>query len=149
VLPYLAERLRFRFAICSVLDSGTTRNSHPGPRLPAPHATLLPIIMSQSVLDIDETFFMHSPSMGSGPPKNVDIPDSLRSATQRLGFPPSYVVVGVYRLLLDKALFSPVWQNCRSGFWKSVVVGSVWVRDRNIQLAVNRRLTSPHVHSRF
>jgi hypothetical protein len=83
--------------------------------------------MSQSVLDIDENFFMRSPSEGSGPSKNVNIPDSLQRATQRLGFPPSYVVVGVYRLVFDKALFSPVWQMCRSGFLRGVAVGGVWV----------------------
>ena len=93
--------------------------------------------MSQSVLDIDETFFMRSPSEGSGPPKDVEIPNSLQSATQRLGFPPSYVVVGIYRLLSDKALFSPVWQRCRSGFLRSAAVGIVWVRGHNIKLVVN------------
>jgi hypothetical protein len=91
------------------------------------HDALPPIIMSQPVLDIDENFFMRSQSEGSGPSKNVDIPDSLQRATQRLGFPPSYVVVGVYRLISDKALFSPVWQMCRSGFLRGVTVGSVWV----------------------
>jgi hypothetical protein len=83
--------------------------------------------MSQSVLDVDENFFTRSPSEGSGPSKNVKIPDSLQRATQRLGFPPSYVVVGVYRLVFDKALFSPVWQRCRSGFMKGAAVGGVWV----------------------
>jgi len=83
--------------------------------------------MSQSVLDIDENLFIRSPSEGSGPPKNVTIPDSLQRATQRLGFPPSYVVVGVYRLGFDEALFSPVWQRCRSGFLRGVAVGGVWV----------------------
>ncbi|KAN0107715.1 hypothetical protein V8E52_009882 [Russula decolorans] len=82
--------------------------------------------MSQSVLDVDENFFTRSPSEGSGPSKNVKIPDSLQRATQRLGFPPSYVVVGVYRLVFDKALFSPVWQRCRSGFMKGAAVGGVW-----------------------
>ncbi len=83
--------------------------------------------MSQSVLDIDENFFMRSPSEGSGPSKNVNIPDSLQRATQRLGFPLTYVVVGVYRLVSDKALFSPVWRSCRSGFLRGIAVGGVWV----------------------
>ena len=104
--------------------------------------------MSQSVLDIDETFFTRSPSEGSGPPKNVDIPDSLQSATQRLRFPPSYVVVGVYRLLSDKALFSPVWKKCRSGFLRSAAVCGVWVCGRNIKFA-SYRLTLPRTHSHF
>ena len=101
--------------------------------------------MSQSVLDIDDKFFLPSPSEGSGPPKNVDIPESLQNAAHRLSFPPSYVVVGVYRLLSDKALFSPVWQKCRSGFLRSAAVGSVWVCDRNINLATNRRITLSHI----
>jgi hypothetical protein len=88
--------------------------------------------MSQSVLDVDENFFARNPSEGSGPAKNMDIPDSLQSATRRLSFPPSYVVVGVYRLLSDKALFSPVWQGCRSGFLRSAAIGGVWVRGRSI-----------------
>jgi hypothetical protein len=85
--------------------------------------------MSQSVHrpDIDETFFMRSPSEGSGPSKDVNVPDSLQRATQRLGFPPSYVIVGVYRLVVDKALFSPVWKGCKSGFLRGVAVGSAWV----------------------
>ncbi len=83
--------------------------------------------MSRSVLDTDENVFMRNPSEGSGPPKNVDIPNSLQRATLRLGFPPSYVIVGVYRLLSDKALFSPVWQRCRSGFLGGAAIGSVWV----------------------
>jgi hypothetical protein len=64
--------------------------------------------MLQSASVVDETFFMRSPSEGSGPPKNVEFPNSLQSATQRLGFPPSYVVVGVYCLLSNKALIVAV-----------------------------------------
>jgi len=79
------------------------------------------------VLDIDEKNFMRSLSEGSGPSKDVKIPDSLQRSTQRLRFPPSYVVVGIYRLCFDKALFSPVWQRCRSGFMRGVAVGGVWV----------------------
>ena len=105
--------------------------------------------MSPSVLDINETFFMRSPSEGSGPTKDVDIPDSLQRATQRLGFPPSYVVVGVYRLVSDMALFSPVWQRCRSGFLRGAAIGSVWVLAAIFDLAVNRTLTLPHARSCF
>jgi hypothetical protein len=89
--------------------------------------------MSQSEFDADETLFMHSQSEGSSPPKEVDLPGSLRSATQRLGFSPSYVVVGTYRLFSDRSLISPVWQGCRSGFSKSVAVGSIWVRGGGIK----------------
>jgi len=82
--------------------------------------------MSQSVLD-SENIFAHDPSEGSGPPRSVDVPDMLQSATLRLCFTPSYVIVGVYRLLSDKALFLPVWNMCRRGFLRGIAVGSVWV----------------------
>lgn len=104
--------------------------------------------MSQSVLGIDETFFMRSPSEGSGPSKNSNIPDSLQRATQRLGFPPSYVVVGVYRLVFDKTLIFPVWQKCRSGFLRGVAVGSVWVLVA-ISIWPFRELTFFRAHSHF
>jgi hypothetical protein len=81
--------------------------------------------MSQSVKTID--FTCDNPSEGSGPP-SVDIPDSLQRASLRLGFPPSYVIVGVYRLLSDKTLSLPVWDLCRNGFLKGAAVGSIWVR---------------------
>jgi hypothetical protein len=83
-------------------------------------------IMSQSVLD-SEKIFACDPSEGSGPRRGVDVPDSLQSATLRLSFTPSYVIVGVYRLLSDKALFLPVWNMCRRGFLRGIVVGSIWV----------------------
>ncbi|KAH9984088.1 hypothetical protein BJV74DRAFT_776338 [Russula compacta] len=75
---------------------------------------------------MDKYSSIRDQSEGSGPPKDVGLPDSLRSATRRLRFPPSYVVVGVYRLLSDKALFFPAWQKCRSGFLKGIAVGSIW-----------------------
>jgi hypothetical protein len=53
-------------------------------------------------------------------------------ASRRLKYPPSYVVVGVYRLVTDKALFVPVWDKCRDGFLRGTVVGFVWVSDRPI-----------------
>lgn len=96
---------------------------------------------------MDKYSSIRDQSEGSGPPKDVGLPDSLRSATQRLRLPPSYVVVGVYRLLSDKALFFPVWQKCRSGFLKGIAVGSIWVRIHVSKLAVNRGLTVPNTHS--
>lgn len=80
--------------------------------------------MSQSIHDVD---FLGDPSDGSGPPSNTDIPDSLQRATLRLSFPPSYVVVGAYRLLSDKALFIPIWKKCRNGSSRGAAVGCVWV----------------------
>ncbi|KAF8263792.1 hypothetical protein EI94DRAFT_1739992 [Lactarius quietus] len=82
--------------------------------------------MSQSVLEVDDKFFERKPSEGSGPPKNEGVPGSLQRATLRLEFPPSYVVVGAYRLLSDKSLFVPIWQKCRSGVLRGLAVGGVW-----------------------
>ncbi|KAH9973378.1 hypothetical protein BGW80DRAFT_1310487 [Lactifluus volemus] len=82
--------------------------------------------MSQSILDVNDKFFVEDPFDGSGPPRNTDIPNSLQRATLRLNFPPSYVVVGAYRLLSDKALFIPIWQKCRNGFLKGAAVGCAW-----------------------
>jgi hypothetical protein len=57
-----------------------------------------------------------------------DVPQELARATQRLRFPPSYVVVGVYRLFTDKSLYIPVWNKCRQGTQRGLAVGAVWVR---------------------
>lgn len=55
------------------------------------------------------------------------IPPELRASTSRLSFPPSYVVVGVYRLLSDKTLYVPAWKKCQHGFVRGATVGLVWV----------------------
>ncbi|KAI3621277.1 hypothetical protein WG66_014508 [Moniliophthora roreri] len=54
------------------------------------------------------------------------IPENLVRATNRLQFPPSYAVVGVYRLCTDKALYIPAWQKCKHGTIRGAVVGVVW-----------------------
>ncbi|KAF5373597.1 hypothetical protein D9758_000886 [Tetrapyrgos nigripes] len=59
-------------------------------------------------------------------PPEEQVPDNLVRATHRLQFPPSYVVVGVYRLFTDKALFVPAWQKCKNGTIRGTVVGLVW-----------------------
>jgi hypothetical protein len=60
-------------------------------------------------------------------PLEEQVPDNLARATNRLQFPPSYVVVGVYRLFTDKALLVPAWQKCRNGTIRGATVGLVWV----------------------
>ncbi|KAI0077459.1 hypothetical protein K474DRAFT_1595987 [Panus rudis PR-1116 ss-1] len=55
-----------------------------------------------------------------------NVPDSLRPATSRLQFPPSYVVVGVYRLFTDKSLYVPAWKKCRNGLVRGLGVGLAW-----------------------
>jgi hypothetical protein len=94
--------------------------------------------MTQSIPGVDDNFFVRNPSDGSGLPRKTDVPDSLQRATLRLGFPPSYVVVGAYRLLSDKALFIPIWEKCRNGFFKGAAVGCVWVCGGVSQASIRR-----------
>ncbi|KZW02814.1 hypothetical protein EXIGLDRAFT_601302 [Exidia glandulosa HHB12029] len=44
----------------------------------------------------------------------------------RLSFPPSYCLVGVYRLLHDPTLRSPIWDKCKHGVVRGGIVGLVW-----------------------
>lgn len=60
-------------------------------------------------------------------PYTEDVPENLRRATGRLQFPPSYVVVGFYRLITDKNLRTAAWQKCKHGFVRGAAVGLVWV----------------------
>ncbi|EIN03514.1 hypothetical protein PUNSTDRAFT_109399 [Punctularia strigosozonata HHB-11173 SS5] len=56
----------------------------------------------------------------------VVIPPTLERAYSRLLFPPSYVVVGVYRLCTDKSLYVPAWKKCKHGVVRGGVVGTIW-----------------------
>ena len=60
-------------------------------------------------------------------PYDEDVPENLRRATSRLQFPPSYVVVGFYRLITDRTLRVPAWQKCKHGFVRGASVGLIWV----------------------
>ncbi|KAI9566343.1 hypothetical protein HD554DRAFT_2025659 [Boletus coccyginus] len=64
---------------------------------------------------------MASTGSGSG-----SVPANLQRATFRLHFPPSYVVVGVYRLCTDRLLYKPAWDKCKHGVQRGLVVGFVW-----------------------
>ncbi|EJD49634.1 hypothetical protein AURDEDRAFT_112468 [Auricularia subglabra TFB-10046 SS5] len=44
----------------------------------------------------------------------------------RLSFPPSYCLVGVYRLFHDPALRTPIWAKCKHGVVRGGVVGIIW-----------------------
>ena len=55
------------------------------------------------------------------------VPEDLRPAVARLQFPPSYVVVGVYRLFTDKHLSIPAWEKCQHGAVRGATVAFVWV----------------------
>jgi len=45
----------------------------------------------------------------------------------RLEFSPSYILVGVYRLSTDPSIRVPVWQKCKHGFVRGMLVGCAWV----------------------
>ncbi|KAH9926445.1 uncharacterized protein B0H18DRAFT_1006135 [Fomitopsis serialis] len=60
------------------------------------------------------------------PPYSENVPHNLRRATARLQFPPSYVVVGIYRLFTDRNLFVPAWKKCQHGVVRGLGVGLVW-----------------------
>ncbi|KAH7920371.1 hypothetical protein BV22DRAFT_1074078 [Leucogyrophana mollusca] len=69
-----------------------------------------------------------SVSSSPGPSSLVgeDVPPTLARASLRLNFPPSYVVVGVYRLFTDKSLYKPAWDKCRHGARRGLIVGFIW-----------------------
>ncbi|KAF8636768.1 hypothetical protein AX16_010971 [Volvariella volvacea WC 439] len=54
------------------------------------------------------------------------VPPQLRRASFRLHFPPSYALVGVYRLFTDKLLYKPAWDKCRHGARRGAIVGAIW-----------------------
>jgi hypothetical protein len=55
-----------------------------------------------------------------------NVPQQLERAYARLLFPPSYVIVGAYRLLTDRTLLGPAWTKCRNGVRRGLLVGFVW-----------------------
>ena len=59
---------------------------------------------------------------------NEQIPPNLERAALRLRYPPTYVIVGVYRLLTDKALYIPAWDKCKHGARRGAIVGATWAR---------------------
>lgn len=59
-------------------------------------------------------------------PISPPIPAHLARSALRMQYPPSYVLVGVYRLCTDKLLFVPVWDKCRHGVRRGVLVGLAW-----------------------
>lgn len=61
-------------------------------------------------------------------PFTQNVPDTLKRANARLQFPPTYVVVGVYRLFTDKNLYVPAWKKCKHGFVRGLGIGLAWVR---------------------
>ncbi|KZP15408.1 hypothetical protein FIBSPDRAFT_832994 [Athelia psychrophila] len=56
----------------------------------------------------------------------VVTPPELERAVRRLQFPPSYAVVGMYRLITDPSLRRPAWDKCKHGTQRGLVVGVAW-----------------------
>jgi hypothetical protein len=74
---------------------------------------------------------LFEPDPSQTPPhghKYENIPSNLKRATLRLQFPPTYVIVGVYRLFTDETLYVPAWKKCKHATVRGAVVGIVWVR---------------------
>ncbi|KAF9458785.1 hypothetical protein BDZ94DRAFT_1200543 [Collybia nuda] len=58
--------------------------------------------------------------------ETAHVPAHLSRATLRLQFPPTYVVVGVYRLFMDKTLWVPAWEKCKHATQRGALVGATW-----------------------
>ena len=54
-------------------------------------------------------------------------PPELERASLRLQIPPSYILVGIYRLVTNQTLYKPAWDKCKHGTQRGLVVGFVWV----------------------
>ena len=63
------------------------------------------------------------------------LPPNLTRAALRLEFPPSYVLVGVYRLFTDKNLYGPAWDKCKHATRRGAIVGGIWARFHLFQTA--------------
>lgn len=59
-------------------------------------------------------------------PSAKNVPPGLTRATFRLEFPPSYILVGVYRLFTDKNLYKPAWDKCRHAARRGAIFGAIW-----------------------
>ncbi|KAL1950365.1 hypothetical protein VTO73DRAFT_5489 [Trametes versicolor] len=80
-----------------------------------------------SVVPAPEKAVVPGAYIGDPPtPYTEDVPAPLGRATSRLQFPPSYVVVGFYRLVTDRNLYVPAWQKCKHGFVRGATVALVW-----------------------
>ena len=65
----------------------------------------------------------------SSPYSGENVPQNLKASTSRLQFPPSYVVVGVYRLITDRSLRVPAWDKLKHGVVRGASVALVWVSE--------------------
>lgn len=84
-----------------------------------------PISVPKALEEIQSPGAFPEPALGNHPEDQG--PPELERASHRLSFPPSYVVVGIYRLVNDKSLLKPAWDKCRHGTQRGLAVGFVWV----------------------
>jgi len=59
--------------------------------------------------------------------QHLNVPPTLQRAALRMSFPPSYVLVGVYRLFTDRLLWQPAWDKCKHAVRRGAIAGAVWV----------------------
>jgi len=69
--------------------------------------------------------------------QHLNVPPTLQRAALRMSFPPSYVLVGVYRLFTDRLLWQPAWDKCKHAVRRGAIAGAVWV---SIWIQVNANL---------
>ncbi|VDB89111.1 unnamed protein product [Peniophora sp. CBMAI 1063] len=77
-----------------------------------------------SVQPFSDEDLAHRPSINS--PFVEHVPPTLERAANRLSFPPSYVVVGAYRLITDKSILVPVWKKSQHGFVRGLGISAAW-----------------------
>jgi hypothetical protein len=62
------------------------------------------------------------------------LPPNLARAALQMGFSPTYVLFGVYRLFTDKNLYGPAWDKCKHASHdatsRGAIVGGIWARFR-------------------
>ena len=61
------------------------------------------------------------------------VPPELSRASLRLRYPPSYAIVGVYRLCTDSNLYVPMWDKCKHATTRGLIAGAVWVRNPELK----------------
>lgn len=78
-------------------------------------------------------------------PYDENVPANLKASSSRLQFPPSYVVVGVYRLFTDKSLRVPAWHKLKHGVVRGATVAIVWVREPAQKYGTKTDIVASHI----
>ncbi|KAL7415672.1 hypothetical protein BDY24DRAFT_413246 [Mrakia frigida] len=89
----------------------------------------LPPRYSKTELDID------APSSSPAPTNEIPLSTAIHEtsaflsspSSSRLSFPPTYALIGIYRLLSDPHLRNPIWAKTRNGTLRGLAVGAAWI----------------------